>query len=276
MNTLKFILLTTGLLFASFQSFSQQPKEPPKRYQLKIRAYDKETQEDLTGTYLKLINLTKGKLIDSTVIMDGYASFILERGFDYDIVGLRTRYLTKRSNFNAACYLQDPQKVFCISGIDIENLSKLPNGTDLVEGAIGLKRIKLNDVFKVENIHYDFNKALIRPDAAKELDKLVLILNDNPDIMVELGSHTDSRSGDDYNLVLSQKRAEAAVEYIVTKGKIAKSRIAAKGYGETQLLNKCDDGINCSEAEHALNRRTEIKITGYKVNGIPIDIKGQE
>jgi outer membrane protein OmpA-like peptidoglycan-associated protein len=81
-------------------------------------------------------------------------------------------------------------------------------GTDLIEGAIGMKRIKLNDIFKVENILYDFNKANIRPDAAKELDKLIQLLTDNAGISVELGSHTDSRAGADYNLSLSQKRAE--------------------------------------------------------------------
>ncbi len=274
---MKNTLLKTSLmgLFCLFSTliFSQGMKEPAKKYQVKIRVYDKETQEELTGTYLKLINLTKNKLADSTVVLDGYATFILERGFDYDIVGQRTRYLTKRANFNAACYLQDPQKVFCIAGIEIENMSRMGGGTDLIEGAIGMKRIKLNDIFKVENIHYDFNKANIRPDAAKELDKLIQLLTDNVGISVELGSHTDSRAGADYNLSLSQKRAEAAVEYIVSHGKISKTRIIAKGYGESQLVNKCADGINCSEVEHAANRRTEIKITGYAVNGVPIDIK---
>lgn len=274
---MKNTLLKTSLmgLFCLISTFifSQGMKEPAKKYQVKIRVYDKETQEELTGAYLKLINLTKNKLADSTVVLDGYATFMLERGFDYDIVGQRTRYLTKRANFNAACYLQDPQKVFCIAGIEIENMSRMGGGTDLIEGAIGMKRIKLNDVFKVENIHYDFNKANIRPDAAKELDKLIQLLTDNAGISVELGSHTDSRAGADYNISLSQKRAEAAVDYIVNHGKIAKTRIAAKGYGESQLINKCADGVNCSEVEHAANRRTEIKITGYAVNGVPIDIK---
>ncbi|MFY7826871.1 MAG: OmpA family protein [Flectobacillus sp.] len=261
------------LCHVSLQLFSQGLKEPAKKYQVKIRVYDKETQEELTGAYLKLVNLTKNKLVDSTVVLDGYATFTLERGFDYDIVGQRTKYLTKRANFNAACYLQDPQKVFCIAGIEIENMSRLGGGTDLIEGAIGMKRIRLNDVFKVENIHYDFNKSNIRPDAAKELDKLIQLLIDNPGVSVELGSHTDSRSGADYNLNLSQKRAESAVNYIVGHGKIAKNRISAKGYGEEQLVNKCADGVNCTEIEHAANRRTEIKITGYAVNGVPIDIK---
>ncbi len=84
-------------------------------------------------------------------------------------------------------------------------------------------------------------------------------MTDNPTIWIELGSHTDSRGKDSYNLTLSQKRAESAVQYIISKG-IDKNRITAKGYGETQLVNKCANGINCSDEEHQLNRRTEFKI----------------
>ncbi len=74
-------------------------------------------------------------------------------------------------------------------------------------------------------------------------------MTDNPTIWIELGSHTDSRGKDSYNLTLSQKRAESAVQYIISKG-IDKNRITAKGYGETQLVNKCANGINCSDEEH--------------------------
>ena len=249
-------------------------EEPIKKYQLKLRAYDYENKDNLDGTYVKLYNLTKKKLMDSAVMVNGYATFMLIKGNDYDIVGQRSRYMTRRANFNAACYLQDPKKVFCVSGIDIENVTKQNDGSDLVEGAIALKKIRLNDSFKIENIRYDLNKSEIRPDAAKELDNLVQILRDNPGIIVELGSHTDCRASDDYNLKLSQRRAEYAVEYIIKKGKIPSKRITAKGYGETKLLNKCDDGVACSEAEQAINRRTEIRITGYLVDGVPVDLKG--
>lgn len=262
-------------LIGFWSVFAQnKTEEPIKKYQLKLRAYDYESKDDLDGTYIKLYNLTKKKVMDSAVVVNGYATFELIKGNDYDIVGQRSRYMTRRANFNAACYLQDPKKVFCVSGMDIENLTKQSDGSDLVEGAIGLKKIKLNDSFKIENIRYDLNKSEIRLDAAKELDNLVQILRDNPGIVVELGSHTDCRASDDYNLNLSQRRAESAVEYIIKKGKIPSNRITAKGYGETKLLNKCNDGVACSEAEHAKNRRTEIRITGYLIDGVPVDLKG--
>lgn len=125
-----------------------------------------------------------------------------------------------------------------------------------------LEMITLNKPIRLENIYYDFDKAGIRPDAAIELDKLVRIMKDNPTMWIELGSHTDSRGNDQYNQWLSQRRANSAVQYIIDQG-IHKNRISAKGYGESQLLNRCAKGVKCSETEHQLNRRTEFKIVKY-------------
>ncbi len=121
-----------------------------------------------------------------------------------------------------------------------------------------LDKFEVNEVFKLENIYYDLNKWNIRPDAAAELDKLVMIMKENP-ITIELGSHTDCRASNEYNDKLSQRRAESAVKYIASKG-ILSDRMIAKGYGETQLVNGCRDGVKCTEAEHQQNRRTEFRI----------------
>jgi outer membrane protein OmpA-like peptidoglycan-associated protein len=125
-----------------------------------------------------------------------------------------------------------------------------------------LMKLEMNKTFVLDNIYYDLNKWDILPSAQIELDKLVKILKENPSIRVELGSHTDSRSSDQYNLTLSQKRSESAVSYIVSNG-VSKDRIIAKGYGESKLLNRCTNGAKCSEEEHAKNRRTEFKIIGF-------------
>lgn len=124
-----------------------------------------------------------------------------------------------------------------------------------------LVKLKLNEIFKLENVYYDFDKWNIRTDAASELDKLVSFLKQNPGVKIELGSHTDCRGTHRYNERLAERRAESAVKYINEKG-ISKEIISAKGYGETKLVNQCSDGVNCSEEEHQNNRRTEIKITG--------------
>lgn len=88
------------------------------------------------------------------------------------------------------------------------------------------------------------------------------IMQQNPTLKIELSSHTDSRGNDDYNLKLSQRRADAAVAYIVSKG-INRNRLEAKGYGETRLVNNCGNGVECSEEQHQENRRTEIKVLAY-------------
>lgn len=121
-----------------------------------------------------------------------------------------------------------------------------------------LNKLEVNKSFKVENIYYDLDKWFIRDDAKPALDNLVDIMKKYP-ITAELSSHTDSRASNAYNDELSQKRAESAVRYIVLQG-VAPSRLTAKGYGETRLVNRCSDGVECTEDEHQQNRRTEFKI----------------
>jgi outer membrane protein OmpA-like peptidoglycan-associated protein len=118
--------------------------------------------------------------------------------------------------------------------------------------------LKVDQVVRIDNIYYDLAKWNIRPDAAKELDKLVQTLNDNPTVKIELSSHTDCRGKDAYNLTLSQKRAKSVVDYLVKQG-IAKDRLTAKGYGETKPVEPCACA-KCTEEQHQANRRTEFKV----------------
>ncbi len=125
-----------------------------------------------------------------------------------------------------------------------------------------LEPIVMNKAIEIPNIYYDLGKYNIKPTAALELDKVVTLLSENPTIRIELSSHTDARGGAAQNQQLSQKRAEAAVNYIISKG-IAVSRIEAKGYGDTMIKNHCNKGVQCSEGDHAVNRRTEIKVISF-------------
>ena len=141
------------------------------------------------------------------------------------------------------------------------------------------RRATLDKVFEaleitVNNIYYDLDKWDIRDDAALVLDSLAVILIDNPKLKVELGSHTDSRGQDSYNQELSQKRAQSAVDYLISKG-VNTQRLIAKGYGETVLINQCDDNTTCSEEEHQQNRRTTFKIlsTDFVISSETIDKK---
>lgn len=118
--------------------------------------------------------------------------------------------------------------------------------------------LKINDSWMLNNIHYNFDKWNIRADAEPILDSLITLLRMYP-IRVELGSHTDSRGTFEYNDRLSQRRAESVVAYLVEHG-IDSSRVTAKGYGKRFLLNRCVDRVPCSERDHQVNRRTEVKV----------------
>ena len=115
----------------------------------------------------------------------------------------------------------------------------------------------------IPNIYYDYNKATLRPESKIVLDSILIFFNSNKELIIEIGSHTDSRGGDAYNEKLSQARAQSVVDYLIEKG-IEKDRLAAKGYGEARLVNNCANDVNCTEEEHQKNRRTTFRITGSK------------
>ncbi|MCL1934367.1 MAG: OmpA family protein [Candidatus Azobacteroides sp.] len=109
-------------------------------------------------------------------------------------------------------------------------------------------------------IFYDYNSAKLTPASEKIIDDYLLkLMKDKPGLRIEIMSHTDSRGNDDYNMALSQQRAQSVVNYLVSKG-ISRDRLVAKGYGETRLKNRCANGVDCTEEEHQQNRRTEFRI----------------
>ncbi|MFN4086500.1 MAG: OmpA family protein [Spirosomataceae bacterium] len=162
---------------------------------------------------------------------------------DYMILAEKKNYLTKREAFTMYG-----------RSIPVSLLTKSVTDTTFYT-QLTLEQVFVGKTFRLENIYYDFDKFDIRPDAALELDKLVRILQDNPQIKIEMGSHTDAQGTDMYNARLSQRRAESAVKYLVSKG-IDPERLTARGYGETELiiLNAKND------TEHQVNRRTEFKV----------------
>jgi outer membrane protein OmpA-like peptidoglycan-associated protein len=114
-------------------------------------------------------------------------------------------------------------------------------------------------VVNIDPIYFELNSSYLNKEAKIELNKVVDLMNRYPEMIIESGSHTDSRGIERYNDWLSTRRAASTVNYIVDRG-IDPSRISGKGYGETQLINECSDGVKCSEAQHAMNRRTEFVI----------------
>ena len=203
---------------------------------------------------VSVICFNKTKNTEESIVTDekGFFKFQLDQNADYEISGTKDGYYTSVSEATTKG-LNRSQTLYVKLFLSIE------------EVIIGETRILGKESFggfKFDPIYYDLDKHNIRPDATMALDKVVDFMVKNPKLIIELGSHTDSRSSNEYNLSLSERRSLAAVEYIVNKG-IASDRISAKGYGETTLVNKCSDGVKCNEDDHQLNRRTVIKVVGY-------------
>lgn len=157
----------------------------------------------------------------------------------YSLYGKKDKYYSQVEEVNPSNYNRD------------KNL--------FVKVDICAEPVECGKAIQLRNILFDLDKYVIKEEAKKELNKLVRFMKDNPTVNVEVGSHTDCRAGTAYNQTLSQNRANASVDYIVSQG-ISRDRISGKGYGETKLLNRCADGIDCTETEHAVNRRTEMKV----------------
>ncbi|MFZ6053397.1 OmpA family protein [Halocola ammonii] len=133
------------------------------------------------------------------------------------------------------------------------------DGIEIVDESNKKVNIRNDEKFVVDNIYYATDEYRLNVISMRELNRWVTILKKNPNVKIELTSHTDSRGVDEYNMKLSDRRAQEAKKYLVEKG-VPENRIIAKGMGESELLNDCDDESDCDEDQHAINRRTEIRI----------------
>lgn len=198
------------------------------------RIYEQENGNPITGARVRIKDGSTGYEREAITDGSGYYSFPTEAGSSYTISSSKDCFYSESKTTNIGD---------CVVTIDLP-----------------LRPVRVGDINLI-HIYYDLDKANIRPDAEPELGKLLTFLNENPSLTVELASHTDSRGTDSYNLDLSQRRAESARQWLVEKG-LDESRISATGYGESQLVNNCGNGVKCSDEEHQKNRRTEFRITG--------------
>jgi peptidoglycan-associated lipoprotein len=194
--------------------------------------------EPMADVEVKLLDLTTGEVLTLLTGPDGTYAFDLKKDHEYRVSGGKNGMFTESRDLHTM-----GQKISRTYREDFD-----------------LKEVVIEKPILVDNIYYDLDRWEIRPEAASELDKLARIFTDNPDLHFELSSHTDSRASDLYNLVLSEARAKSAVDYLIRKG-VDPERITAKGYGKRRLVNHCRDGVECSEEEHQVNRRTEFKVT---------------
>jgi outer membrane protein OmpA-like peptidoglycan-associated protein len=197
------------------------------------------SQKPIPGVQVTLEN-QKDKTTQTVVTgQDGGYEFEVKPGADHKLTAQKDKYATNNEV--------------------ISKVGKNPTQYQNVQGMYGE-----GDIFKLNNIYYDLDKFFIRPDAARELERTVLpLLKKYPDMKIEIRSHTDARSGDSYNMQLSENRARAVVNYLTQRG-IDASRLVSNGYGESEPANECVDGVQCSEKQHQENRRTEFRILAVK------------
>ena len=214
-----------------------------------IEVFDSETNLPLDSVMVTILD----NMIDKTdsTLTDATGSFIKP---------LANKKLQERGSFNIRL---EKQGYLVITETYNVLFDKEGQYNVLEDLHIKLEKIEvgldLTNVIDVKPIYFDLGKYKIRDDAALELDKIVQVMNDNPKMVIELGSHTDSRGSAKSNQSLSDKRAKASADYIKTRI-TNPERISGKGYGEEKLVNDCADDVQCTAEQHQENRRTEFII----------------
>ncbi len=224
----------------------------------------------ISGARIEIFNNTKQK---EELVLDNHPlhvfSYTFTDGNHYTVLIRKKGFFTKRLE----AYVNVDGCIMCFDGIDELEQGAPPVADNLAESNtlgtlvanVELEPLQIDGKLAIDNIYYNYNSAELRPDAKEGLDKVIYILETNPEIVAELGSHTDSRGSDAYNLKLSQDRAKSAVDYILKNSrKIDRSRLSSAGYGEGSILNKCKNGVKCPDWQHTQNRRTELRITGIR------------
>lgn len=211
----------------------------------------KSTGKPIDGVLITLINETDGDSARVTTSTKGEFNFNLQQSKKYILKGAKEGYFTVSKSFETSNKSEEKKMNLVF---DIDEIVESESGTGSGNPQDG--SATANKTYDIGNIFYDYDKSEIRPDAKPIMNKLVTMLNDNPKINIEIQSHCDSRGGNAYNQALSNRRAASVVDYLVSKG-ISKNRLQSKGFGETQPVNKCVDGVECTDAEYQQNRRTE-------------------
>jgi peptidoglycan-associated lipoprotein len=218
-----------------------------------VGTFDGESGDPLFGAKVQLFELTDNQLtaVDEQSNPTGNVfNFPLLSNKAYRLIAVREGYYPDSSKvFNTVGITESKKMEFRL------RLRPEPPKPEFEE-----IEVSINEAIRLNNIYYDFDDDKILPSSETDLQVLLDLMNQYPNIKIELSSHTDARGNDEYNQNLSQRRAESARNWLLGKG-ISANRIVPKGYGESQILNQCVNGVKCTDEEHRFNRRTEFKIT---------------
>ena len=230
---------------------------------------DQNTTEIIRGA-LVAIKDADGNIVEE-VVVDQEGVFELSAFCDtsYQLEGSKEGYTTQRKTLTTSMEADKKLKLLILLGTgEILEQNEAPVAVISEDKPEGMPEVLPEEIVKVrpstyvvniEPIYFELNSSYLNQEAKTELDKVVDLMSKYPEMIIESGSHTDSRGIEGYNTWLSTRRASSTVNYIIERG-VDPSRITGKGYGETQLINGCSDGMDCTEAQHAMNRRTEFVI----------------
>ncbi len=230
----------------------------PRTYTLEGIAKKKADGLPMEGVKITLVNFTDGDTAVYVTDVNGRFNYNLLPEKQYKVIGEKEGFFTLTEEFSTglASIEKEIQLEFDIDEI-VESESGTGSGIPIDGSATAAK------VYEIGEIYYDYNKSDIRPSAQPSLDKLAKLLMDNPTVKIEIQAHCDARGSDDYNKNLSNRRAQSVVNYLVRKG-VPKANLKSKGFGESQPVNQCRDGVECSEEEHQKNRRSEFIVLDSK------------
>ncbi len=197
--------------------------------------------------------LTDEKLEAEIEIVDNTANAVIATFTSNSKSGKYLVSLPAGKNYGIA--VKKDGYLFHSENFDIPNTAAFQE----VKKDVKLKQLSVGNKIVLRNIFYDLDKATLRPESTVELNRLIKLMNDVPTLKIKLGGHTDSRGSDAHNLDLSKRRAAAVVKYLTEQG-IDAGRLQSEGFGETQLVNECANGVKCTEEQHQANRRTEFEV----------------
>ena len=238
---------------------NQQPAvRSNKPLVLETTVIDNATKDPINDVSLTFLNTNTDRKWEQKTNVNGKTWHEVDNTTPYAITANKKGYYSSIIAINTKNATTDTMRVI----IPLDNQSDTRPSPKVYRLTDALTTLHEGDRFRINNIHYDFDKDNIRRDAAKILDTLIDILHQYPSMVIELSSHTDSRGSDEYNFNLANRRAKSAVAYLVSHG-IAKRRLVARGYGEMMLLNGCSNDVPCTEEEHQANRRTEVRILKF-------------
>ena len=228
---------------------------------------DKNTTEIIRGAVVAIKD-TDGNLVKDVVVdEEGAFELLVYCDTSYKLEGTKAGYTTQSKSLTTSMEADKKLKLLILLGTG-EIVEQVEAPIAVEEKPEGLPEVLPEEIVKVrastyvvniEPIYFELNSSYLNKEAQRELDKVVDLMGKYPEMIIESGSHTDSRGIQGYNVWLSTRRAKSTVTYIIDKG-VDASRITGKGYGETQLINGCSDGVECTETQHAKNRRTEFVI----------------